>query len=294
MKSLTYLLAILFTSFSFNTHAQKYTFEYNFKKGNSITQTSVIDMKINTDMESKITTKNSFIIKDVQNDLIFIDLTYDSMNMEMDMMGQKMNIDSETTNPIFPDLGEIFKSLKENPITLTITKSGVLKDLKITDKFREIISKSSTGNPMSSMILGQLFNEETLKGTFEQMSAHFPTGPVGIGESWEKTSSISMSAIQMDSAMKITLLSVKDNVATLKIETQLGKKDKIYTQEINGMTVNTSMVGTQNGTMDVDLRTGWTKESNFTQSIQSESTVMDRKVPQTITGTIKATSNITQ
>jgi hypothetical protein len=294
MKSLTYLLAILFTSFSFNAHAQQYTFEYNFKKGNSITQTSIMDMKVNADMGSKITTKNSFIIKDVQNDLITIDLTYDSMDMEMDVMGQKMNISSETANPMFPDLGEILKSLKENPITLTITKSGVLKDIKGLDKLQEVIEKSSTGNPMNAMILGQLLGEETLKSTFEQMSAHFPTKPVGIGESWEKAFSINQSVIKVDATMKITLLSVKDNIATLKVETQLGKKDKIYTQEINGMTVNTSMEGTQNGTMDVDLRTGWTKESNFNQSIQSESTVMDRKISQTITSTIKATSDIVQ
>lgn len=300
MNTKIYLLAIVLLSV-FSTQAQEYTFRYNLKKGDSFKNTSVADMQINQeingrkiDMKTIMTIKLSYLVTNVQNDLITMDVKYDRMKMETEAMGQKMVFDSDasSSNPMLADSEAIFKAITGVSLSLSITPQGKLKEIKGVEKLQQAIAGtvSDPSNPMYSQI-SQQFSEESLKSTFEQMMvSFFPEKPVRIGESWTTDISVNQSSINLDASIKSTLLSVDNYIATLKVETQLGEKDKIYTQSINGMEVKMSMIGTQTGTMKIDVRTGWLKESDMDQDMKIESEVMGMKIPQSITGKVKLTT----
>ncbi|MDL2323509.1 DUF6263 family protein, partial [Bacteroidales bacterium OttesenSCG-928-A17] len=165
-------------------------------------------------------------------------------------------------------------------------------EIKGVEKLHQAIagSVSNPGNPMNAQF-SQQFSEESLKKTFEQMMvSYFPEKPVKVGESWTTNITVSQSLIDLDAVVKSTLLSIENNVATLKVETQLGTKDKVHTQNVNGMDIKMVMVGTQNGTMKLDTRTGWYIESDMDQHMTVESEAMGMKIPQIITGKVKITT----
>lgn len=290
MKTRIGLLAILFIAFAFNSQAQKYTFQYNFNKGDTFIQTSVSNMKLSQErmgqtVDTKSTVKYRYKVADIQNDLIFMTMSYEFMNMEMDGMGQKMTINSDNSNdnPVFADFSKVFNSIKENEIAFVMSKRGEIKEINGIEEIRQAIINSGVdaNNPLTSQLMQQ-FSKNTLMTLFEQLSSHFPDNPVEIGEMWERDLSIHQSSINMDAKTKITFLSMEDDIATLKVETELGSEDKVYKQEMNGMEINTILFGSQNGIMKVDLRTGWIQENSTTQNMKSESEMMGMVIPQTI------------
>ena len=299
MKLKTNLLLILLFIFSFGAQAQTYTFEYNIKKGDSFTQTIVSNIKMIQEMMgqemeiiTQATIKNTYKVNEIKNELITIDMVYNSIETVQEMMGQKMLMGSESSlsDPMFGEVNTMFKSLTQTPISITINKKGEVKEIKGIEKLQQAMMESikDPNNTIITQVSQQFIGEEAIKNSFEQaMNIFFPEKAVIIGDSWEKSLFINQSQINIDAIMKITLLSVTNNVATLKVETILGSESKSYSVEINGMNVNMVMNGTQTGTIKIDLNTGWLKESDISQYIISESEVNDMKIPQTLTGTTK-------
>ena len=299
MKLSLNLLAILMIAFSFSAQAQKHSFHYNLKKGDSFSHTTISDSKVSQEMMGQkmdiamqTTMKVTFKVTDVKDGLYTLDLTYTLLRIDQEVMGQKMlmsSVSSENTNPMFTEINNMLNAMMNIPVSFTLTKNGEVKDIKGAEKIQKamIASLSNPDSAIATQFLDQ-YNEKSIKTILDQSISLFsPNNPVGIGESWEKEMLINQVQIDIDATHKMTLLSVANNIATIKIETKIGKPDKTYTMEMNGMSIKSTIKGIQNGTIEIDLRTGWMKGADLKQDLDMDSEVMGTKLPQKITSLIK-------
>jgi len=103
--------------------------------------------------------------------------TYDSVKMDMDVMGQKMSFDSTSPGSGNPMLAPVFKSLTGMTVTGTLDKDGKLGAVEVEGE--------GAGNPM---LEGFGLGKESLAQTVENLSGdHFPEKAVSVGDTWEHT-----------------------------------------------------------------------------------------------------------
>ena len=103
--------------------------------------------------------------------------TYDSVKMDMEMMGQKMSFDSTDPSAGNPMLGPVLASLTGMTVSGTLGQDGKLADVEVTGE--------GTDNPM---LAGLGLGKDSLAQTVENLSGdHFPDKAVSVGDTWENT-----------------------------------------------------------------------------------------------------------
>ena len=102
---------------------------------------------------------------------------YDSVKMDMEMMGQKMAFDSADPSSGNPMLAPVFKTLTDMTISGTLTAEGKLENVEV--------SGDGADNPM---LQGFGLGKDSLAQTVENLSGdHFPDKAVAVGDTWEHT-----------------------------------------------------------------------------------------------------------
>jgi len=311
---------VLFFVFVFGARAQEYTFGYNLKKGDTFTQTTVADIKITqeamgrtTDVSNVLTSTLSYRVAGVENDLISMEMNYDRVKIGLEMPGTEIEADSEQTDKkqtterlagekpadekttaiasSFAGMSPMLKSITNIPITLVLSKEGELKEVRGVDKLQQSIARSVDGDSGQSLMAAQFsqqFNEEAVKNMAGQNAAfYFPGKPVKVGDSWVNAMTTRQSNIPMGATMKMTLLSVDKNIATLQVEAVYATAEDDPAEELFA---KIKITGTQSGTMKIDLASGWAKESDMVQQIRLDSEINGMKSSQTSTGRITLTT----
>lgn len=202
-------------------------------------------------------------------------MQYSNIVLDMDMMGQKTSISSSGTDKN----SEPFKKLTTKSFGCVIDKNG--KILKITG-IDSLASVFGSDNPAA-----KYFNEDAIKSAVGQGFSFYPDHAVTVGESWKNSMSIT-SSVKMKADITYTLEKVENNLAYIKIVSTLATdgEQKITT---NGIEVNMTMGGTQNGEMVVDTKTGMFTTSNLTQDLKGTISAMGQEIPMTVKSDITNT-----
>ena len=231
-----------------------------------------------------------------------------NMKMNMEMMGQKMDMvmNMETTSA--------FKVLDakdgNKDLSMTITKmetSGEMtlpggtsqpipqnegKDYAIgktvtlsLDKNNKVVS--STG--MEDMMAGdpdmdpavreelkKIFSVDQLNNMYGMTFQLLPDNPVRVGDDWERVNTFSMGGLEMKVTTTYKLTGVKDGVATIDVK---GKLTGEGTMDSQGTKVSMDINGDQNGTMEIWQNTGYIKDGRYDMDFDGDVKVMGRKMP---------------
>ena len=114
----------------------------------------------------------------------------------------------------------------------------------------------------------------------EQFSVYFPDKPVTVNDNWDVTSNLNANGINIINKMALTLKQVNANVATIDFTGTLTTPEGGAVTNIQGMDAKVSMDGTQTGTVQLDMKSGWFVRSEVTQKYDQNIEIMGQTIPQ--------------
>lgn len=299
------LLFIFLMFFSSCSNKEKYTLEYNFNKDDSFrqhmtVQTNVMQNQNGKDMNitSLMQVNLLFTLVEADKDTYTMEVIYEFISMEMDLNGTKIFLKSNTENDIATPMhmDPLFKSMIGIPVKLVTDKKGNMQSVSGFDKIMESMM-SSVQEDVDTSVKDQMFavikqqaSEEALKSMFDNMFSYFPEKDVAIGDSWtinKKASASNGVNVNMSSVLNLTLKDVENGTAILVCNGTLSTPKEGIDSETMGMSTNTILNGTQEGTILIDMGTGITTNMNIVQNFEGKTTVGELEVPQTFVNKIK-------
>lgn len=257
-----------FTQSGATLHLQK---GQKFQVENKIETTSSTTVQGQAmDSKADITSTYNIEVKDKVNDNYNLSNTISHILMNMEMMGQSINFDSDKQEDMDGMIGEGLKDYINKPQDVKMDNSGkIISDPKDTSK--------------ASAIAKQLNFAQSGYGT--QMAFLAIPKNAKVGTSW--TSKTDAGGIE--STNNYTIKEINGDVATVSVA---GTVATNMTMQQNGMDVVTKTSGKMAGEEKVNMKTGVIQSSTTTGDASGTVTAMGQDFPSstkvTSTTTIKA------
>lgn len=212
-----------------------------------------------------------------------IKVTYESLKVQTEIMGQYMQMDSEdpdTTN----QQNKLLRSLKGAYFVAVINPSGKL----ISIKENTLESKTAGLSGMEKQMLKGMLGEEAIKTTMEQGFNIYPDkASVKAGDAWTNTTSMEV-PYKMTGTTTYTLDKIENNKAFVNYTNNLSTNGS-QKMTMNGMEMNVTVTGTGKGNMELDVSTGMPMLVTLTQTVKGNMEIMNQTVPLTMVSDIKTT-----
>lgn len=261
MKKTT-LFVIAAFSISTATFAQNNN-SLNLKKGQKYLAETTVTTKSTTEaqgqsMETNIDAVTSYNIevKDVTNDNYNFTNTVSKIKMNMSMMGQEMNFDSEKKEDLAGPMGSALKEFINNPKNVVVDKSGKL--------ISQQTDTSGSANPATLQFEAVGFGTQL---AFEPLPAK-----VKAGDKWvRKTDNNGISQ-----TTNYTVKSISGDLATLSLDGTIITDMKMEQQ---GMEMTNKTSGKFTGEEIVNTKTGVIQSSNTTADASGNIEVMGQQLP---------------
>lgn len=251
MKLRTLFFALLTLTLTVNAIAQKkVTLKFQPKEGTEVNyafsmniETVAMGMTMPMIMGMEMDTK----IGGKDGDLIPMETKISAIKMDMDMMGQKVAYDSkmpDSTDAASAQFAAIFGNMIGQGFTSFMKPNGKVDRI---EGMENMLPPGSGINPSQ---------------TAQQSFAFFPDSPVAVGESWQSLDTVANNGVTMALDNVWTLEKVEGKYAYLKVETNFSPVAGAASPvQIKGME------GLQTGTIQVDIASGITLNSNLTQDL---------------------------
>ncbi len=218
-----------------------------------------------------------------------IKITYDDVYMKMDMTGLEKMPSSAGRIPPLPDMAKISKMLKGSVITLLVNDSGNIQDILGTEEIKKKVeagldSMKTVAAATSSVrtMAANYYTKKNMQNTFGMMFANFHNEPLKIGDKWSKKTSTSLNGTDVSMDNDFELLSVKDNIAEIKVLSKYNATTATHKNEVN---IDVDMTGNQNGIIKMDLSNGHINDSKIDLIIDAKMKVNGIPVPMKMKGT---------
>ena len=259
MKKISFLAAAFaFSSFGFTQNTLKLVKGQKYLVENKITTANTIQMQgqsmdNNTDMSStyKIEVTNS------EGNSYDLTNTITNIKMNMNMMGQELQFDSDKQEDMDGQIGSAFKELVNQPKKVKLDKTG---------KVLSAESDSLTG-PIKELNFD-------LAGFGSQLA--FQSLPSGLkkGTTWTDSTNSEGSS----RTTTYTIKEINGNIANIAFTGNLSTESII---EQAGMEVKQKTTGTYSGEELVDIKTGVIQSNSSTTNATGTVTVMGQDLPVT-------------
>jgi len=254
---------------SFNPEKGK-KYEYQTDMTQNIQQ-KVMGQTIPMELEMNI--KYLMEIKNKTPQEITVQFTYREVVYIITSPMMKMGYDSKNPieNPSEMDkiLGKMFSKMIDQSLVAVIEPDGTIKSVTGMDAVAENMVKAIaedgqlSGQVMAAQLSEQMkqqFNDDAMKISFQHSFKIYPANAVKAGDSWNEESAMSVNNMNTTYITKYTLKEVKNNMATVAVESVVAMDP--------GATMEGKLDGTQNGTILVDVKTGLPVTNDITMNIK--------------------------
>lgn len=242
----------------------------NLTKGQKIVVESNTSIEANLGMGMELTSnsssENTLNVKNSTDKNYTISNTLTKLKVNMNMMGQPTNYDSEKKEDNNADIAKTFDDKLNKPVDIVIDNStGIaLSDTKKTKN-----KDTDEENPMQGLL--NMFAESTddavVSGAFELIPQGKKTG-----DSWSDTAN----AKDMKTIRTYTLKSITGNEAVIQQDAVTTAVNKI---EMQGMEIEFKSNTKTTGEMTTDISTGLIKKKNTTSEITGSFQLMGQDMP---------------
>ncbi len=270
------ILIVLLFSFSV-VQAQKYDLKLRLEDGKSYQLQQTSEQKINIsvmgmsqDINQTMVFGYTYLVEKIENGIHTIKVTYDFIESARDGAQGSFSYNSkEDTEPENPE-AQYMAALIGESFHMKMDQMGNVLEVSGTDALLEKgLSKmegldEATQKAVKAQLKNQ-FGDEATKSSVGQLSAFFPKKKVKVGKSWKHDYS-TKTVMALDMKSVYTLEKVEDGKAYLNITTEV-IPGPTETFEMGEMSMQYSLEGVYNGTMVIDLTTGWTLEGNLDQDL---------------------------
>jgi len=276
-KLLTLLaISILLTYTTVYAHSKvllRLDLEKGATYGITMNMTNLVDQemmgqKIKMDQKMEMITTCK-VLDILPNKNFLIDYSVQKMSMTVNVNGKEVaNLDSnnqDINNPMF----DLLKSLSSLKLKLEMNNRGQVERVEGLDEY----AKKLAGNPQMAQSLQMFQNEESFKTAFGQTFNYFPENEVKSGDKWTATFKLP-AMMNMETIMNFEVSSIEKTQILLNVVSDINMESPV---EQGGMKMNMKMTGTQNGTMTINTKDGWVRESDVNQKFDVK---MKMKNPQ--------------
>ncbi|OGF66666.1 MAG: hypothetical protein A2Y62_21365 [Candidatus Fischerbacteria bacterium RBG_13_37_8] len=283
---------------------EKIQLQLKLKEGSSYEIKAGADQKISQtiqgqkmDMLQKTTMEYTFAVEKVEpNGNATAKISYNSIKFEQDGPGGKIEYDSSNPPAKIPPAAAGFAALKEGTFTVILSPEGRVVDMKGIDKMLDLVIEKLDLPDEATRIQAKenaqnFFGEQVMKEMMESMMAIYPEKPVGVGDTWSKVVLVSK-GFPMILTNNFTLKKRKNGIATVEIKSSVQPYPEAAPMEMGPIKLKYELSGTQEGTMELEEATGWSKRAtikqNFTGTVHIEGApqMSGMSFPMTVEGTI--------
>ena len=236
----------------------------NLQKGSIYEMTLNMSSNIDQEMmgqkmkiDQKMEMVWSYEVKDIlPNHNFLIDYSVVKTKLNMNMNGKVVDLDSEGNedgNVMIRALKDICKA----KLTLEINPKGQVEKLEGIDAMKEIFA----GNPQLVQSMSMFADDVSFSSFVSQTFNYFPEKEVGLGDKWTAFFKIP-SMMNMETTLNFEVATMDKHETVLNVVSEVNMDSPV---EQSGMKMNMKMKGTQTGTMTIDTRDGWFRESKLDQ-----------------------------
>jgi hypothetical protein len=284
MKSVLGLIAILVVS-SFLTPnigqsaEEKVELKFRFEKGDTYRLKATVEQEIvqwiqNAEQKTTLTMAigETLNVTDVDAEgTMTIQVVIASMSIKM--KGEQGEVEYDSENP--PDKvgfpATAFAAMVGQSFTMKLTPRGHVSELVGMDEMLQKIfdAVELLDAPMKDAMLADLkrqFGDAALGEMMERTLAIFPDKPVGVGDTWTQTATLSTGFPSIIETTW-TLVDRKDGVATVEVKSTLKPNEKAAPMKMGPFSMKFDLAGTQTGTLKLDEATGWFVGGTITQDM---------------------------
>ncbi|PZP51430.1 MAG: hypothetical protein DI598_03260 [Pseudopedobacter saltans] len=272
------IVVMLFAIITLNVEAQK-KIELKFQPENNSKYIMTSELKnsssqMGMEVSMDLTTVLSALVT-THSPNTLMTFQYTNLKASADMMGQKVNVDSDQPG----SNNESLKKMTNKPFDFLLDKNGTV--IKVTG-FDSLLASFGPNNPAANFL-----NEDAIKSLMDQNFSFYPNKSVGVGDSWTKTSTI-FNSVKLNTNTTYTLEKVENNLAYIKLSAT-AVTEGTQKMSINGMEVALRLKGTQTGEIVVDMQTGLFTTSTTQQNLQGAISAMGQEIPVNIKSDLSST-----
>lgn len=224
-----------------------------------------------------------------------IKVIYNSFLQDIQSGNNRMSYNSANPKDKDNPFAKIYSSLIDKGFTMIISPEGDIKSLTGVDALlKSVIKKmelpSEELRAAAEQSLSEQFSDKAVKESMQSMMGIYPHYPVGIGDSWSK-SSVIKKTFPANYDTKWTLKEIKGGIAFVSVQSKIKGLPK--TENDGKLAPKYNISGEQSGMIEVDIKSGWLLKAKmiqkFSGKIELEKSQVNSEaisVPITIEGSI--------
>jgi hypothetical protein len=220
---------------------------------------------MNSKIEQRMELQTTYNVTSAEEQKRKLNINYDRFYIRSSSNGMNVEYDSRDSSKQPEDLQSIGK-IVNHPFSITVNSKGEITDVEANI---DSASEASAGQ----------FSDSSIRQMMEQSLNVYPAEPVKPGDTWQRsyTTNVGFMDIQLVSTYK--LVSANDSVAHIQVKSTVrsipSKNPQMQQMELE-------MTGSQTGAMDIDIKTGLIKDSQFKQDISGKMKIPGSEIPMTL------------
>jgi len=230
-----------------------------------------------------------------KNKNVTTSFTYDSIKIAVDTAGKKITYNSKQDDNNNP-LSAIYSGILGKSFTIKLNNEGKLLEVKGLDNIITSAIDNTPGTEQQKQalkkLLKQSFSDEGIKSMFQQNIKNYPPGNIKVGDIWERTSELTV-IFPMVITSKYKLLSEKDGLLNIDMQTIFSADTQNNAVDIMGVKANVALNGEMNGSITINKKNHFLQNMTIIQNISGKMEFeTDKETPQTIKLPLRFTSKI--
>ncbi|MDR2361912.1 MAG: DUF6263 family protein [Prevotellaceae bacterium] len=254
-------------------------------------QTEVVQQITQSLMGQTVTVEHTMrfgydmVVKEKHPKQINVELTYHDVAIHMSSLGSTFRYDSRkpTENPTPGDatMEKIFAPLIGQPYHAALSPDGSVVSVWGLEAISGSIIKSLEGmnEPAAAEMLKNILHDKAIKNALEQSFKIYPDKAIQPGDTWTIVQATDAGNVHTTMENTYRLQSVTADMAMVSVSSLLRASAEGMTGSLEGTT--------QNGRLEIDLKTGLPRRSDIIQHITGTGTVQGMDVAMKIVSTIK-------
>jgi hypothetical protein len=259
---------------------EKIQYQMRFKDGDKYYLRFVIEQKISQTVSGRQQYTEQTIGLGCDLDVKSVDpngnalerYTYKWVKLMQTAAGGKIVYDSSDKGSPVPPVAQGFVALLDEGFSLKTTPKGRVEEVIGLQTLRDNVERKLPEGPMKEALklgIKQFINEEGIKEQMESSLAIYPDKPVGIGDSWKRTLTLTQGA-SMTLENEWTLKDRKDGISFIEVKSNLKSNPKAELMGMGSAKVSYDLSGKQQGMIEVEESTGRLIRSRINQDISGQ------------------------
>ena len=216
-----------------------------------------------------------------------IKVTYNAILFRQKSAAALIEYDSADPPETVHPAAQGFAGLVGQGFSMTLSPEGFVLDVQGADEMMDNVIASfdlddeSVREDLAESTRAQ-WGSEAMKEMMESVTAIYPDGPVGVGDSWRREVTVTKG---FPSTMENTwtLKHRKGGLAMIGLRSKVKPNRNAAPMALPNMSLSYELSGTQSGTIWLQEATGWTTSSEMTQDFSGKLTVDTKTAGQSVT-----------